>query len=634
MLLTSHPVVVATRDEDPFKLLGAMRAAEIENPDTRAYTGGSVPVGGGWFGWLGFELARRIEPVPPAPPRPQPLPAFDLAYHDHVVRCDSAGQWWFEALWTADRDSALRERLGCWRERLSCSVPQAADPETGPLQIAAPGAWGHAAAVAEAIARIAGGEVFQANICLRLEATIDGDLLDLWVRAATQLEPAYAAYVAGDGHAVASLSPELFLRRRGREVETRPIKGTAPRTRPPAELARSVKDRAENVMIVDLMRNDLGRVCEYGTVRVSRLCEVEPAAGVWHLVSTVRGTLRRGAGDAELLRASFPPGSVTGAPKVQVLRVIHQLEATAREAYCGSIGLCSPLAGLELNVAIRTFERRRGQMWLGVGGGVVSDSSPEGEVQEALAKARGVATAAGVAIDESNHAPPARAGAIVTGDRPDPARGVFETILVRDGTAVDTAAHLERLRASAEALELRAPDGLEEMVARAAADLASGGVRVSLDAAGVRLSTRPLPRLGAVKLTPVILPGGLGEHKWADRALIDSLSREDSTPLICDLDGQVLEAGYAAVMIVDGNALIAPPLDGRVLPSVSRARVLSSAGAGGLAVIVAPFTLEQMRAADAILLSSSLRGPHPGELLGGPGTELATEISTRLGVTR
>ncbi len=389
-------------------------------------------------------------------------------------------------------------------------------------------------------------------------------------------------------------------------------------------------------MIVDLMRNDLGRVCEYGSVRASGLWEVEPAAGVWHLVSTVRGTLRADAGDTELLRATFPPGSVTGAPKVQVLRVIHQLESTAREVYCGAIGLCSPFAGLELNVAIRTFERRKARLWLGVGGGVVSDSVPQAEVQEALAKARGVAVAAGVGVDEGPplSGAPARAGKIVVGDRPDPSRGVFETILVRGGRPMDLAAHLSRIRASCASLGIAVPDGIEDAVELAAAERGGGGVRIALDATGLRVSTRPLPATGTTELCPAVLPGGLGAHKWADRALVDSLSGPGSTPLFCDLDGQVLEAGYAAVMIIGGDTLLAPPLDGRILPSVSRMRLLAAAGAAGMRVRVASFTVDQMRAADAILLSSSLRGPHPGALPGAPATELARELSTRLGAKR
>ena len=277
----------------------------------------------------------------------------------------------------------------------------AAPPHPHPavaLEPVGAGLAGHRAAAADARARIAAGEVFQVNVCLRLEGELDGDLLELWLAGVNAADPGYAAYIGGQDHAVASLSPELFLRRRGREVVSRPVKGTAPRSTDPGALVHSAKDRAENVMIVDLMRNDLGRVCRYGSVSAPEICVAEPAAGVWHLVSTVRGELRAGVDDGELLRATFPPGSVTGAPKVQAIKVIHALEATGREAYCGAIGLSSPLAGLELGVAIRTFERRGERMWLGAGGAVVHDSSPEAETAEALIKARGVAAAAGVQV--------------------------------------------------------------------------------------------------------------------------------------------------------------------------------------------------------------------------------------------
>jgi para-aminobenzoate synthetase/4-amino-4-deoxychorismate lyase len=622
VLLASHPVALAC-GEDPFVALDAQ-------PPVRVLDAGGEAVGGGWLGWLGFGLARALEPVPPSPPRPQPLPAFDLAFHDHVVRCDADGRWWFEALWTEPRAAALDERLQTWRTRLAGPLPPAHRFEAGPLRVMPPGAAGHAVAVAETVERIIAGEVFQANICLRLEGQIEGDLLDLWVRAAG---PAYAAYVAGGDRAVASLSPELFLRRSGRTVLTEPVKGTAPLSADPATLAQSAKDRAENVMIVDLMRNDLGRVCEYGSIAVGELYEVRPAAGVWHLVSSVSGTLREDASTAELLRATFPPGSVTGAPKVRALRVISELEATGREVYCGAIGLCSPLSGLELNVAIRTFESRAGRLWLGAGGAVGSDSSPAGEVQEALLKARGVAATAGVAVDALAVAPgvavdalAASVAPIVVDARPDPARGLIETVLVTDGRCVAGAAHLARLRESCAALGLTLPAGLEESIDRAAARLGSGRLRVLLDGAGAHLSTGQLPAPGAVTLRPVVLPGGLGAHKWADRALIDGLTVPGSTPLFCDLDGQVLEAGHAAVLIVEGETLIAPPLDGRLLPSLSRERTLRVAPTVGLRVASEPLTLERARAADAVLLTSALRGAHPGELPGGPPAGAAERV--------
>ncbi len=591
-LLTSHPVAVAAPDDDPFALVS--RQPNVDRSDDA--------VGGGWLGWLGFNLGRTLEPVPPSPPRPQPLPAFVLAFYDHVVRLDADGRWWFEALWTEPRADALSARQEVWRERLAQAAPQPRPFAAQPLRVAAPGTAGHAAAVAEGVERIAAGEVFQVNLCLRLDSELEGDALDLWVQAAAELQPSYAAYVAGDDHAIASLSPELFLKRDGRNVTSEPIKGTAPAASDPQVLAQSAKDRAENVMIVDLMRNDLGRVCEYGSVNVPSLYELRRAAGVWHLVSTVTGTLREDATDSDLLRATFPPGSVTGAPKVRALRVISELEATAREAYCGAIGIASPLSGLELNVAIRTFETHGNRLWLGAGGATVADSDPRREVDEALTKARGVADAAGLTVAAVAATPTHAVAPIITAARPDPARGLLETMLAEDGVVVDADAHLARLAASSRELGFTVGDDVQRRVREAGIAVGSGRVRVVVDANGAHVSTGPLPEPGPMELRPVVLPGGLGPHKWADRTLIDTLSGPGVTPLFCDLDGSVLEAGYAAVAIVEDGVLIVPPLDGRILPSISRARLLTQREHR-----VESFTLERLRRADEVVLTSALR---------------------------
>ena len=189
-----------------------------------------------------------------------------------------------------------------------------------------------------------------------------------------------------------SLSPELFLRRRGDLVETRPIKGTVA----PGD-AFLPKDRAENVMIVDLMRNDLGRVCRYGSVEVPDLCKEEHHPGLAHLVSTVRGRLRPGVGWAELLKATFPPGSVTGAPKLAAIDVIRRLEPVPRGVYCGAVGwVDTDSVSGDLNVAIRTFWVEDGLLHLGTGGGITWDSTPDGEWEETELKARRlIAVAAG-----------------------------------------------------------------------------------------------------------------------------------------------------------------------------------------------------------------------------------------------
>ena len=232
------------------------------------------------------------------------------------------------------------------------------------------------------------GDVYQVNLCRRLSAPLpEGfDVLGLSM-ALARANPAPHAAAVRIGRAaveVASASPELFLRRSGDVVETRPIKGTAG----PGE-AFLPKDRAENVMIVDLMRNDLGRVCRYGSVEVPDLCREERHPGLRHLVSTVRGRLRADVGWPELLEATFPPGSVTGAPKLAALEVIRRLEPVPRGLYCGAIGWVDTDSGDgELNVAIRTFWVEDGRLHLGTGGGITWDSTPAGEWEETELKAR------------------------------------------------------------------------------------------------------------------------------------------------------------------------------------------------------------------------------------------------------
>ena len=242
-LIGSEPIVVADPDEDPFDLLDVQPTVTAEEVNG---------VGGGWFGYLGYNLGARLERVPPPPPRHVPLPDFALAFYDHLLRLDADGRWWFEALWSDERDEALGERLDVLRARLAEGV-RGRPVWVGSFQPAPPGGAGHRTAVDECRERIAAGEIFQANLCLRLEAEWQGDPLDLFSRTAATLEPRQAGLIAGPWGAVCSLSPELFLRRRGREVVTEPIKGTAPRvlaagregTRAEdarAALAASVKD--------------------------------------------------------------------------------------------------------------------------------------------------------------------------------------------------------------------------------------------------------------------------------------------------------------------------------------------------------------------------------------------------------
>jgi para-aminobenzoate synthetase/4-amino-4-deoxychorismate lyase len=434
---------------------------------------------------------------------------------------------------------------------------------------------------------------------------------------------------------VASLSPELFVARTGDAVHTAPIKGTRPRPADAAaaeleraELAASAKDRAENVMIVDLMRNDLGRVSEPGSIAVTALAEVRPHAGVWHLVSEVRGRLRQAVGDGALVAALFPPGSVTGAPKLAAMDVISTLESTARQAFCGAIGFAGPAAGLELSVAIRTFECRDGHAWLDVGGGIVADSDPAAEATEALAKARPLLAAIGAELEEDVAADgPADEGALIPPRlgahpvaRPDPVAGVLETILVVDGVAVAMAEHLARLAETATALYgVTLPSALGALVAHTA--LEQGGpcrLRVLLDPTGeIGLQVAPLPAAGdgTQRLLPLVVPGGLGDRKWRDRRLIDALDdhagETGAVPLLVDLDGRVLETTRANVLAWIDGTLVTPPLDGRILPGVTRARALAWAAELGIPVAERPIDLTELGQADAVLTTGALRGLQP-----------------------
>jgi para-aminobenzoate synthetase/4-amino-4-deoxychorismate lyase len=289
---------------------------------------------------------------------------------------------------------------------------------------------------------------------------------------------------------------------------------------------------------------------------------------------------------------------VTGAPKVQTLRVINELESTGREVYTGAIGYASPLAGLELSVAIRTFEMARGRIWIGAGGGITWSSDPDRELDECVAKASPLIAAVGGRIEE-----PSRAAAQLPralhgqADRPDPALGVFETVLVVDGEPQHLDAHFRRLGVHVDLPDLHGTCRL----------------RLKLVDGEVTWETAPLPGYPPQEgflLTPFLLPGGLGDRKWLDRRLLDSLG--PGVPLLVDGDGSVLEAAWGNVWAIEGDRLITPPADGRILPGLTRARVLELEPDAA----EEPISLDRLRAADGIFLTSALRGAVPAHLEG------------------
>lgn len=301
-----------------------------------------------------------------------------------VAALDSSGFW---VVVVPFEGSPVCARFG----RIRPAVPWPGRPWTGP-----PATSWHSSLDRDAYCEgvrvirdfIAAGDVYQVNLCRILSAPLppDADVAALGAALAAGNPAPYAAVVRLPRHGVhvASASPERFLSRSGRMVESKPIKGTAATTD-----GFLPKDRAENVMIVDLVRNDIGRVSDFGSVSVPGLCELEPHPGLYHLVSTVRGELRDGAGWPELIEATFPPGSVTGAPKLAALEVIAKLETASRGPYCGAIGWVDADRQIgDLNVGIRTFWFHDGRIHLGTGGGITWDSTPEGEWEETELKAR------------------------------------------------------------------------------------------------------------------------------------------------------------------------------------------------------------------------------------------------------
>ena len=327
-------------------------------------------VGGGWIGFLSYP-DRGADDLPPR------IPEVAGAWTDCVLRLDHTGNWWYESLSAATAPDWLGPAVTAKADAASCEIDWC-QPDFDL----------HQEAVLKCLEAIRAGEIYQACVCTQFTGTATGSPLDFFAEAMQRTVPARAAYLAGDWGAVASLSPELFIKRVGGRVVSSPIKGTLPLDEPPERLRASVKDVAENIMIVDLVRNDLGRIARTGTVNVPELLAVRPAPGVWHLVSTVEAQVPDDLPASALLDATFPPASVTGTPKSRARQLLSQWEQQRRGIYCGTVGLASPIAGCELNVAIRTVEfDAGGTAVLGVGGGITADSDPYAEWQECLHKA-------------------------------------------------------------------------------------------------------------------------------------------------------------------------------------------------------------------------------------------------------
>jgi len=385
-----------------------------------------IPFVGGAVGYFSYDLCHFIERLPSRAIDDLNLPECYLAFYDTILAFDHLGgkTYLFSTGFPELEESRRKRRAEERRKEVKSLMLNKALVPIFEENLLAPTAEGillksnfsrgeYLKAVATAREYICAGDIFQVNLSQRFEADLTIPPYKLYQRL-RRINPApFASYLGFEGVSVAGASPERFLKVRGDWVETRPIKGTRPRGKSPEEdkalaeeLLSSEKDRAENIMIVDLERNDLGRVCRYGTVKVTELAILETYPTVFHLTSTVVGRLCPGKTRIDLLKATFPGGSITGAPKVRAMEIIDELEPTKRSVYTGAIGYLSFGGEMDLNIVIRTFLIKGGKAYFQVGGGIVYDSEPEAEYEETLHKAKALIQALRLSAEVAVEAKP------------------------------------------------------------------------------------------------------------------------------------------------------------------------------------------------------------------------------------
>jgi para-aminobenzoate synthetase component 1 len=421
-LSVDEAIALGTNDKGVFPMLQERLA-----PFATGTIAGLPPFQGGLAGLFGYDLNRTLERIPAARYDEFSVPALAVGFYDVVLAIDHVvNKAWIVSQGWPERDSARRrrraeERLEEFRLRVEGSrhggqagfgvqqdaseSPFVAGESLAPQFPALAGSEltsnfsraKYLETVGRAIEYIRAGDVFQVNLAQRLLHPAIDDSQSLYLRMRRRNPAPFAGYFDVGEYQIASASPERFLQVRHGLVEARPIKGTRRRSSWPEadlfagdELLQSEKDRAENVMIVDLLRNDLSRVCTPESVRASELCRLESYEFVQHLVSVVQGELRPQCGAFDLLEAAFPGGSITGAPKVRAMEIIAELEPTARGAYCGSLGYIGFDGSMDTSILIRTVTAGRGWWQLPVGGGIVAQSDPLREYEETWHKAEGM----------------------------------------------------------------------------------------------------------------------------------------------------------------------------------------------------------------------------------------------------
>ncbi len=355
-----------------------------------------IPFTGGAVGYFSYDLKDFIEDLPNTAKDDLDLPDCLVGFYDSVVIYDNLNRRSYisnlgisKRPHPAPHDAVYRDSPG---PGVSCKGLKSNFSKRSYVD-----------AVKAAKEYIRKGDIYQVNISQRFKAKLSGDPFDLYARLRRCSPAPFASYLNFNGVAILSSSPERFLLKRGDYIETRPIKGTRPRGRSPSldaaletELRHSAKDMAEHIMIVDLERNDLGRICKYGSVRPTESAVIEKYANVSHLVSTVSGTLKKGKDPMDCLIAAFPGGSITGAPKIRSMEIIDELESVRRSVYTGAVGYIGFDGNMDTSIVIRAFIVKGKDIYFQVGGGIVADSDPEKEYEETLHKAAGAMQALGI----------------------------------------------------------------------------------------------------------------------------------------------------------------------------------------------------------------------------------------------
>ena len=540
-------------------------------------------------GFFSYELGHCLEPKLNALlPDERNVPLLWVGLFGAPLPFDDAGtRAWLEANGAAERSKISHLRLSWTRERYGSAFNRVQD-------------------------YIAAGDVYQINLTLKYRFAFEGSPVALYAALRRKQRVKHGALIGTEDFSVLSMSPELFFRREGKRISTRPMKGTAPRGRTPREdarlktwLAMDEKQRAENLMIVDLLRNDLGRVAKIGSVEVTDLFTVETYRSVHQMTSGITAELRGDMGLKDMLRALFPCGSVTGAPKLRAMEIISELEAEARGVYTGAIGHIQPSGNSEFNVAIRTVVLQGGEGEMGIGGGIVADSKEQSEFEECLLKAQFL-TKADAPFE------------LIETLRYEPARGFH--LLER---------HLARLQSSA--THFAYPFAREAVLAALDAEAA----RVEAPVAMVRLT---LAEDGALKVTatPIELPtrdtvwrfvisdqrldekDPLFYHKTTRRQFFEREMERQKALTGCDeviflnKKGELTEGTRTNLFLELDGRLFTPALASGLLPGTLREELLDLPRAAASEAVLLPADLLR---ADRIYLGNSVRGLIRAELI-------------------